>query len=111
MPFNWTCPYCERDTTITDTQIAFSQTSSLESADGYFVFAGQFIACPNPKCTRVTLIASLFRGMKRPNKVGPSSIEPIGNKIKDWQLVPPSSGRQFPDYVPAPLPRSLLDSR
>jgi Domain of unknown function (DUF4145) len=98
MPFNWTCPYCERDTTIDTTTIAFREDSWLESSDGLLVFVGRFICCPNPSCTRITLLASLFKG----KRIG-TEINRTDEIVGEWQLVPPSSGRRFPDYVPAPL--------
>lgn len=98
MAFNWTCPYCEHDTTITDnTQIGFTKQSCLKSSDGYLVFVGQFIACPNPSCTRITILANLYKAESVGTEIKPTKM------IERWQLVPPSSGRRFPDYVPAPL--------
>jgi hypothetical protein len=99
MPFNWTCPHCNRDTTITETEIAFSQGSWLKSTDGYLVFEGQFIACPNPLCTKIAIRASLHRG----RMIAAKHIVRTDEVIKVWQLVPSSSGRQYPDYVPSPL--------
>jgi Domain of unknown function (DUF4145) len=91
----WTCPFCDRDTTITDSD-SDSGTVTLyrKSADGHHCLSYRRIVCPNAKCRKFTLTVSLFE------------VEWIagswttGKHLKTWRLVPPSKAKVFPDYVP-----------
>lgn len=58
----------------------------------------QFIVCPNSKCKEFTLHAWLCEYTKRSGQ-GPQR----GKVLQSWALVPPSSAKVFPDYVPDPI--------
>lgn len=55
----------------------------------------QFIACPNPDCHELTLVASLHKAIDK----GRGETE-IGEEISEWKLVPQGSGKPFPNYIP-----------
>lgn len=95
--FNWTCPYCQRHVTITNTISGNSMTLYHENADGRHTLDTTFIVCPNPECRRFTLEASLHESSRQPGG------EKLGRKVKHWRLVPPSNARVFPEYIPKPL--------
>jgi hypothetical protein len=99
MPFNWTCPYCDRDTTITDTHDRGEFGVSLKNADGTRLFVHSLIVCPNPKCQKFTLRLLMYEAKFTRFQSGGGRFEQ-GNLIEEWSLIPPSSAKVFPDYVP-----------
>jgi hypothetical protein len=95
MAFKWTCPYCNHDTTINDNN--FSSTISrlqIDNNDGYRQLNVEWIVCPNEECNKHTLSALLFDLQWVPN------VWRKGDFIKQWNLIPQSQARVFPDYVP-----------
>src|SRR5438067_237160 len=95
--FYWTCPYCDRDTTITSTFHTANFALTMENANGKRYFTSTLVVCPNPKCRQFTLKLEMNElGMVATSQV-------VGKKIQTWNLVPPSSARVFPDYVPKPV--------
>ncbi len=53
------------------------------------------VACPNPKCKELTLSVALLD--RRHNQRG---VLVEGEKLRDWQLLPASTAKPMPDYVP-----------
>lgn len=96
--FSWTCPYCNRPTTITDNDSqAFSTTSYTESSDGKPYLSGIFIVCPNTECKRLTISLSMYK-----TEIIRGNRQATG-KLKTWSLMPPSKAKAFPPYVPKPI--------
>jgi hypothetical protein len=102
MPFHWTCPYCERDTTITDTQELFEHKLEMENSVGYRRFVGSVIVCPNPKCRKFTLTLMMLEH-DRLVYTGGVSFKVSHKVLQSWKIIPPSSAKVFPDYVPQPV--------
>lgn len=98
MSFHWTCPYCDRDTTITDTFDADSFELTLKNAIGPRYFASLLIVCPNPECQLFTLTLTMYE-----RKNNPHGANRTGPPLEEWSLIPPSSAKAFPDYVPEPI--------
>lgn len=50
MAFTWKCPYCGRDTTVTDHDYEeFSDTIALRSVEAVgHILDGRAMVCPNP---------------------------------------------------------------
>lgn len=97
--FNWTCPFCGRDTTINpDHTSRDGHIFRLGSKYGPQVFHSVVIACPNPECRELTVSASLGGYLIHPHG---------GYKLRltreRWNLVPQASVKVFPDYVPPPV--------
>jgi len=95
--FNWTCPYCNRDTTIVDSNQRSSSTDlHIDNVLGKIRLTNHFIVCPNEECKKVTLFADLCTIEYR------TSHDRYIRKedIKSWNLLPDSFAKQFPDYVP-----------
>jgi hypothetical protein len=103
-PFDWTCPYCDRDTTITDTFEESSFTLTTKNADGPRHFRALLVVCPNPKCRKFTLQLT----MREYGPKGPSWY--AGKHLQAWSLVPPSQAKAFPDYVPQPIRDDYLEA-
>jgi hypothetical protein len=99
MPFHWTCPYCDRDTTITGTYATDSFSLRIENAEGERFFRTVLIVCPNPKCMRFTLTISMHKAQFTSS--GPDKIEQ--QPLESWTLIPPSHAKVFPGYVPQPI--------
>jgi hypothetical protein len=105
--FNWTCPHCERDVTISEGRITGDRhTLSIDNASGPKALMTTFIVCPNPKCKKFTLLASLHDCEQKP----PNYNWHTTKKLKEWSLIPPSSSKHFPDYVPQPIREDYLEA-
>lgn len=95
--FNWTCPYCNRDQAVTEQQ--FSQERGYiyneKSVYGPICFNIESIRCANDECKQLQL--AFFLHKARYNQHGAHSRLDI---IQDWQLLPESSARPQPEYIP-----------
>lgn len=96
MPFHWTCPYCDRDTTITDTCSNSFFNLTLKNGIGLRHFATSMVVCPNPKCQKFTLDIWMY-------EYKPGSPDRIGDLLQHWKIIPPSTAKVFPVYVPQPI--------
>jgi hypothetical protein len=74
--FNWQCPYCAHDVTITSTRLHVEDVhSDVESADGTLAIETVFITCPNRVCRRTSVQVQLYEWKWAPS--GP--IRPSGH--------------------------------
>src|ERR1700751_4572137 len=103
MPFHWTCPYCDRDTTITDPHELFEYKLQMENSVGYRRFVGSVIVCPNSKCKKFTLTLAMYDHDRMNYTGGQVGFRDSHRLLQSWNLVPPSSAKVFPDYVPQPI--------
>lgn len=93
--FNWSCPYCNRDATITNSN--FSQSVHFfdnENKDGDSALITTVITCPNDECQEYTIRAELH-----------SAFWELSHKIEkevrfQWSMKPRSLAKQFPSYIP-----------
>jgi len=93
--FNWTCPYCNRHTTITEQRYsAHDADLYLENKDGFRRLASVYIVCPNPECGRFVLEVRLHE------LVVLQKTWMLGELLGSWRLIPNSSAKPFPDYIP-----------
>ncbi len=98
--FLWTCPYCSRDTIITDESYHEDYTDlDITNADGRRRLSIAFIVCPNPECEKFSLEVSLHPQVWATNRWK------IGDSLRNWQLIPESKARAFPDCIP----KAILD--
>ena len=98
--FNWICPHCEHAVTISYQRHSVeSHVLRIENAAGRRTLLTNFIVCPNPKCQKFTLTASLNVSASVLN----SGKEKILEQIESWDLVPSSSAKTFPSYIPKPI--------
>lgn len=97
-PFPWTCPFCNRDATITESDIRTGDIDfSIENITGPKIVVSSFIVCPNPKCKKFTLTVSLYNARRTGYRWDLSEL------IKQWRLIPPSEAKVFPSYIPKPI--------
>lgn len=95
--FNWICPHCEHAVTISDSRHSSNaHTLRIENAVGRRTLLSKFIVCPNPQCEKFTLTASLHTSISEAH----SGREKIVRKTESWDLVPSSSAKTFPSYIP-----------
>lgn len=98
MVFAWTCPICDRDSIVTDTNCMVEAVwFGLDNAHGKRMVQLSFIVCPNPKCREFTLTAQMFA------YASTTAGTKIGSYLGHWNLVPPSKAKVFPAYVPQPI--------
>lgn len=96
--FNWTCPHCERHVTITEDRFSQGQHKLfIENADGPRTLASHFYVCPNPECKKLTLTAALHV------RISSSGSSVLGALVERWDLIPGSSAKTFPSYIPAAI--------
>lgn len=63
------------------------------------MFVHSLIVCPNPKCEKFTLSLFMYEA-KYTTYVGGGGRFEQGDLLKEWNLIPPSSAKVFPEYVP-----------
>ena len=94
--FQWTCPFCNRDTTITrERRVDDYVDLDIPNAEGTLRLRSQFIVCPNPQCKRTSLTAALHK--HGTDQFGQRT---TGERLEFWQLIPSSSAMLLPGYVP-----------
>lgn len=98
---DYQCPYCGKLTTLTevhtdrDEYVIDLAMTRLEY--GHKVgLTYEAIVCPNPDCKKLKLTMSLD-GFDNPNGRWHSD----GTELKAWQLLPESSAKPQPDFIPA----------
>ncbi|KKO54516.1 DUF4145 domain-containing protein [Paenibacillus sp. DMB20] len=97
---NYTCPHCNRDTTITDSdRIVDYVNLRIESGGLAKQFEIQYIVCPNVNCNKYTLTASLYDATLEHY----GYYAPTGEALFMWNLVPSANIKVFPDYIPQPI--------
>jgi len=96
-PFDWSCPFCNRNATITQESCRLSTTEmSIKNAQGDVALTSAFIVCPNPKCKKFQLYAHL----RKAEWLGGNAGWKYGPVLHTWNLIPPSKAKSFPDYIP-----------
>jgi hypothetical protein len=97
-PFDYTCPFCRRDTTIVEERYSGNQHFlRIENAEGPHYLFSSFCVCPNPKCKKFSLTAVLVKGRN-----GPQGFVREG-LVDQWNLRPGSTAKLFSDCVPTQL--------
>lgn len=95
---NWRCPYCNHNAIIGNegkksTVLYFQPNKTI----GRHALVVSTIFCPNDKCNQFTASVTLQEAGQ--NQTGWFLL----NEIQTWQLLPESSARPFPEYIPAQL--------
>jgi hypothetical protein len=98
--FDWTCPFCRRDATLTDQATHSCETYlKRENTDGFRCFYTFFVICPNPKCKKFTLTAALFKA----EQDSYSGEWRSGKRLERWDLIPASKAKALPNFIPEPV--------
>lgn len=96
--FPWTCPYCNRDATITEPNFS-SDRHFFENhnKDGWLCIETTVIVCPNEACKEYVISGSLLEAYIDPSSGFP---EAHAQPLLHWNLKPRSQARVFPSYIP-----------
>ncbi|WP_336347789.1 DUF4145 domain-containing protein [Pseudomonas monsensis] len=99
MAYNWQCPFCGNNSTITNQN---TSGGSLTFNDGnkfdcQMIVNMTSVVCPNEECREIVLKA---RFGKAAIAAGNYRLTEL---VESWVLRPSSLALNFPDYVPAPI--------
>lgn len=100
LPFDWTCPYCDRAQIVTR-QNYCEKLREIEVGETRYQTVGLMtygVRCSNPNCNELYLLANLYT-----LKFSSGGYVSSGNPIDRWLLRPESSSKPVPDYIPKPL--------
>jgi len=90
-PVSWTCPYCNRPTTVTSNDVETDHhVHGKPTSDGSLCFQVSIVVCPNKDCKRTTATMLL-----REWRVVPTVGSGPGKVLQVWALMPESSARSF----------------
>ena len=93
--FNWSCPYCNQNATITDSNYSKSvHFFHNRNRDGDSALITTVITCPNEQCKEYTISCSLH------NAYWDHTHKYLPEVRLSWDLKPSSLAKQFPSYVP-----------
>jgi hypothetical protein len=99
---NWKCPYCGH-AQVLDRKRVYQHWYPLHVAgwkSGSDPFLGiSSVVCANNGCKELSLSADLANGAHSPAS-GDIKITAV---LQTWVLLPPSSAKPQPDYIPAPI--------
>jgi Domain of unknown function (DUF4145) len=100
-PFNWTCPHCQMPQVVTEKNY-FRSSSPIYNPPGQYgpvAFDLTSITCQNVDCAKMTLTLDLDQRQDIPRTGGYELL----NTVASWRLLPESSAKPQPDYIPAPI--------
>lgn len=99
--FLWTCPYCNRGATITDSNFSSSDHKfAHNNKNGDLLIRTEIIVCPNSDCREYTILAFLFKAFYRSSPNGGGRWQSEGQPLLHWNLKPQSRAKVFPTYIP-----------
>jgi hypothetical protein len=89
---NWKCPYCGHAQVLSESRVDEEWTEQAVKGweGGTPTVLVRSIVCANKKCRKLTLMAGLGRVGDRGGSI----------PLKSWTLLPPSSAKPQPDYIP-----------
>ena len=104
---SWTCPYCGRPTTLTEHNLTagldyISLSVSEHGSDIGLTHSA--VACPNPACKKLELTVRLVETKWNNHQ------HIVGKTIQRWRLLPESSAKPQPDYIPEALRDCYLEA-
>lgn len=113
---NFTCPYCNHVTTITDPnkynlweKVAIKQNNTNYDHDigvGFLV-----IACPNQDCKELTVTSRLTGSKSGYNQMqGSFNAQDASTIYKEWRLVPDTDAKPQPNYIPKQLVQDYTEA-
>lgn len=106
MSMTWTCPYCGRSQILgkENTQSNSNRFFVGENEFGSFGFSSFAIACLNSACKRITLNYGIYEADSRYTEWRP------GKDIQLWGLLPESSAKPQPDFIPKALRDDYIEA-
>ena len=112
--FNWTCPYCHKETTIVIKTNASMHEHFYDSPtkDEHMGLRTIIIACPNPACGEYTVSAELYRAAYAHERDG-YKYDPYitsDQPMISWKLKPQSSAIPQPEYIPEQIQNDYYEA-
>jgi hypothetical protein len=97
--FGWTCPYCQRAATITNSDVGeIEKAFANETRHDQRGFSLRMIVCPNPECKEYSVSVDEF------DTAFPGAyLANVGDPVRSWLLKPESMARPTPSYVPVSI--------
>jgi hypothetical protein len=96
---NWKCPYCGHAQVLADERVSDKWYQQYVEGwkEGVRPVVGiSAIVCANQECRELTLAVILGRQHPKRDDV-------VEGPRKGWTLLPPSSAKPQPDYIPEPI--------
>jgi hypothetical protein len=113
-PTHFTCPFCDRDTTVTDRDVHVGETFlDIPNSEGFRRLSSHFVVCPNPKCKKIAvrLVLHAFDWKEEFDSFGHQKyVRNIGLQLKNWNLIPPSDAKVFPVYIPETIRNDYVEA-
>jgi hypothetical protein len=107
----WECPFCKRPVIVTESSQDSAQvrlwTWNRDEGDHYLLIT--WTTCPSKDCGKTTLAAGLYPSNKR--STGGTEIDLGKGARQTWSLLPESSAKIFPDYVPQQIRDDYTEAR
>lgn len=72
----------------------------IDNPEGRKFAISRFVVCASPACGKFALYVSLHDAVVGSH---PASGLALGKTIQEWQLIPASSAKAFPSYIPKPI--------
>lgn len=112
---NWTCEYCGQPTTITEPHIDSGQQSlGIADTTDYDVlyFSWKSISCPNQDCKKITFNLNIFshKYLNEDRVRVRGKVSKFDKTIKNIQILPESSAKPQPKYIPEPILKDYIES-
>jgi uncharacterized protein DUF4145 len=110
MTFNWTCPYCNRPQSVTHLKYSTKKFAFEvhDTAYGPIGLEGEAIGCSNPECKQVEVKAKLISAQYQPGHG--FWLNKDFRTHRYFKLIPESSAKPQPKYIPTPLREDYLES-
>ncbi len=101
--FSWTCPYCNHDAIVIDSNSSISDHSfNHGNKQGPHILVTSVIVCPNSDCREFTITCDLYKASYMRNVRG-AILEKASSPYMEWTLKPKSKAKPFPEYIPKPI--------
>lgn len=109
MAFNWTCPYCSRPQTVTDTNYSEVEApfQTVASSKGYLGIRSIAIVCSNPECLAPAVAASIHVAAKHNGGI---YLPKGSSELFSKSLWPESHSRPQPDFIPLPIREDYFEA-
>ena len=106
-PMAWTCPHCVRPTTLTEHNYStgFNRIDVRVPEHDSIGLWYAAIACPALDCKKLALTVALKKGEYREGEGFVAT-----DQIQIWRILPESSAKPQPDYIPEPLRNDYLEA-
>ena len=109
MSFDWTCPYCHRLQAATNSQSSEQNhyIRNPNSIHGQICFTVKTVRCANEACKGLQLQFDLHEAL---DSLAAYRDYVPGDLIRSWQLLPESSAKPQPSYIPKPIVEDYIQA-